>query len=166
MAEVKRQDKRIHAVADAIRPHVKVDEKKFVFADEAKQAAIDAFNAEQGEKKPQLTLEVLKAADEFYSDVEPAMIHASHQIGTTAMKEDASIESLKGSLMFGTTDFVLNQQRAYSAHNPLFGNEKYPDAKERIEKAGRPTIKRDVANGGAAYKRAIDAACEYAADFL
>lgn len=164
MAEVKKQDKRIHAIADAIKPNLSIEDKKFLFAEPAAQAAVDAFNAENGEKKPQLTLDILKTVDEFYTDVEPALVHAGGFMGADAMKADASIESLKGSITFGTTDFILNQQRAYSAHNPQFG--KTEGAPERIEKSGRPTIKRDVANGGAAYKRAIDAVCEYASDVL
>ena len=164
MAEVKKQDKRIHVMADALRPKVSVKDKAFTFTLDAGQAVVDAANAENGEKKPQLTLEILKAADEFFNDLEPAIVHATGAMGVDAMKADASIETLKGTLTLGTTDFIVNQQRAYSSHNPQFG--KNPDAPERIEKSGRPTIKRDMANGGAAYKRAIEAVCEYASDVL
>ena len=164
--EVKKQDKRVHAIADAIKPNLSVEDKKFLFSEPAAQAAVDAFNSENGEKKPQLSLDILKTADEFYTDLESALIHAGGFMGADAMKADASIETLKGSITFGTTDFILDQKRAYSAHNPAYNAETNPDAPQRIEKAGRATIKRDVANGGAAYKRAVQAVCDYAGDIL
>lgn len=164
MAEVKKQDKRIHAIATAIRPFASVADKKLVYGEETAQSIVDAFNEHNGEDKPQLSLDILKAVDELYTDVEPALLHASGEIGIDAMVADASIETLKGHVTLGTTDFVVNQQRAYSTHNPQFG--KKEGAPERIEKSGRMSVKRDVTNGGAAYSRAIDAVCAYGADLL
>lgn len=165
MADVKNKDKRVHAIADAIKPNLTIEDKKFLFSDATGQAAVDAFNAEYkyAEDAPVLSLDLLKAADEFYTDLEPAIVHAGGNAGVDAMKADAGIETLKGTLQIGTTDFVVSQQRDYSSHNPQFG--KQEGAPERIEKSGRMTIKRDVA-GTTAYKRAVEAVCAYGADVL
>lgn len=166
MTEKKVQDKRVHALAGAVKPHISVGEKKFLFTDDAAQSLVDAFNEENGDKKPQLSLDILKTVDDFYTDVEPAFIHAAGPIGIDAFKADADIESIQGSIKLGHTDFTLNQQRAYSVRNPQYDAEKNPDVAQRIEKSGRMSIKRDVPGNKAAYNRAVNLICEMAGDAL
>ena len=164
MAEVKK-DQRVHAIAEAIKPNLTVEDKKFLFSEATGQATVDAFNAEYkyAEDAPVLSLDLLKAADTFYTELEPALVYAGGFQGVDAMKANAEIETLKGTFQIGTTDFVLSQQRDFSSPNPQFG--KQEGAPERIEKSGRATVKRDVA-GTTAYKRAVEAVCTYGADVL
>ncbi len=166
MTDKKVLDQRVHALAGAIKPHISVSEKNFVFTDDAAQSLVDAFNEENGDKKPQLSLDILKTVDDFYTDVEPAFVHAAGPIGIDAFKANADIESLSGKLKLGHTDFTVNQQRAYSTRNPQYDAEKNPDVAQRIEKAGRMSIKRDVPGNKAAYNRAVNLICEMAGDAL
>lgn len=159
-------DKRIHAMVDAIKPFIAVDEKRFTFGEETLDAAITAFNNEQGEKKPHVSAEGIKVSNEFETDLESALVYATGEVGVGALKADAEIETLKGALKVGTTNFEVTQQRLYTTRNPQFGNEKFPDAPERIEKPGRVDVKRNITGGGAAYSRAVNFIVDMAGDAL
>lgn len=145
-------NERYIALSDAAKPMITVAEGKFVFADDYVQTLLPET----------LTLESLKAAQQFESDLEAATLHAAGHVGADALKADGALEELAGKIQVGSTTLKVLQVRSASYPNPRRFEEGQP---QRYEYSGEITARRNPA-GGSAIKSSRDAVRAYAADIF
>lgn len=166
--KLKPADKRIQAMADAIRPGISInaEDKKFLFAEDTLANAAAAFNTERGEEAVQVDVGNFEAMHNFEADLESALVLAAGHVGVDGFKEHADVEKFTGSLPVGANTFNVSQLRDYTPRNPAYHAEKNPDVPERLTYQGRVDIKRDIPINNAAYKRSISTIYDYAAEIL
>ena len=170
MTAEKKQDRRIHVISNSITDAITVgttanNKAPFQFSEDLEAKALTAFNTDRGEEALQLTDEMVKVTDQFKADFRTALVYAAGNPGVTAFKADADLSEINGKFTSGADTITVRQERLFDKANPQFGDEKYPDAAERILKPGRVTVKLDIP-GNSAYKRAVSAICEIAGDLL